>query len=310
MYKIILFYNLRFYSMSGVRKIKTMAGDILPIRTFKLKSMDAQHPSIVMIAKRGSGKSVAVKAVLKHFEDIPMGLVISKTDKMSSFYGKFFPDSYIFYEYKSEIIEKILKRQEAIIDKKEEKEKQGKKVDSRAFIVMDDCLSSKGSWVRDQPIAELLFNGRHYHIMYILTMQFPLGITPELRLNFDYVFLLADDTTSNIKRIYDHYAGIFPNLEAFKQAFMQLTANFGCMVIANRGARTNLLDKVFYYKADEYRDDEIDIGCEQFKKFHMKNYNKDWKKKSKQIDISQFCTKSKNKKSLIVDKVDDDEKGR
>ena len=36
---------------------------------------------------------------------------------------------------------------------------------------MDDCLASKGSWMRDQPISTLMFNGRHYEIMYILTMQ-------------------------------------------------------------------------------------------------------------------------------------------
>ena len=33
---------------------------------------------------------------------------------------------------------------------------------------MDDCLSKRGTWMKDQPITELLFNGRHYEIMYIL----------------------------------------------------------------------------------------------------------------------------------------------
>ena len=86
----------------------------------------------------------------------------------------------------------------------------GKIIDPRTYIVMDDCLSSKGSWMRDKPILELLFNGRHYEIMYILTMQFPLGIPPDLRVNFDYIFLMAEDTLSNLKRIFDHYAGCFP----------------------------------------------------------------------------------------------------
>ena len=72
---------------------------------------------------------------------------------------------------------------------------------------------------------ELLFNGRHYQLMYMLTMQFPLGITPELRCNFDYIFLLADDNTSNIKRMYEHYAGMFPDFNSFKQVFTQLTKN-------------------------------------------------------------------------------------
>ena len=89
-----------------------------------------------------------------------------------------------------------------MIEKMKEKEKEGKNIDPRGFILMDDCLSKKGSWMKDQPIMELLFNGRHYRLMYMLTMQFPLGITPELRCNFDYIFLLKEHSdTSNIKII-------------------------------------------------------------------------------------------------------------
>ena len=33
-------------------------------------------------------------------------------------------------------------------------------------------------------------NGRHYKILFILTMQYALGIPPNLRTNIDYVFIL------------------------------------------------------------------------------------------------------------------------
>ena len=110
-----------------------------------------------------------------------------------------FPDLFIHYKYKSEIIERILYRQQVIIEKRKKKKKFGKKVDPRAILVMDDCLSSKGSWMKDEPIMKMFFDGRHYKVMYILTMQFPLGISPELRGNFDYIFLLAEDFYSNQK---------------------------------------------------------------------------------------------------------------
>jgi hypothetical protein len=63
-------------------------------------------PAIVMIAKRGSGKSWVVRAILEYFKDIPAGCIISPTDHDNCFYGKFFPDTYIHYAYKSEIIER------------------------------------------------------------------------------------------------------------------------------------------------------------------------------------------------------------
>jgi len=270
----------------------------LPIQEFNLSSMMVKNPSIVMVAKRGSGKSWVCRAILKHFSDIPAGLVIAPTDRMNCFYGNFFPDTYIHYEYKSEIIEKLLHRQQMMIDKNQEYKKRGKRIDARGFIVMDDCLASKSSWMKDQPITELLFNGRHYEIMYILTMQFPLGITPDLRNNFDYIFLLADDIMSNLKRIYDHYAGMFPDFGSFRQVFGQITQNFGSLVIVNRGARVNFLDKIFYYKAPN-TGDEIKMGCKQFRQYHEKNFNKDWKKKNKQFQIDEFCSKKKKDKSLI-----------
>ena len=277
--------------------------DRLPIKTFTF-DMFVTDPAIIMIAKRGSGKSWVVRAILEYFREIPVGLIIAPTDRMNKFYGKFFPDSYIHYEYKSEIIERVLERQRIIIEKEAEKKTKGKVIDPRAFIIMDDCLGQKGSWVKDQPIQELLFNGRHYRIMYILTMQFPLGITPELRCNFDYIFLLADDTISNQKRIYDHYAGMFPTFDAFRQVFVQLTSDFGSMVIVNRGVKKSLFDKVFYYKAPDLSNlTDVKIGCKQFRKYHEKNYDASWAKKSSLFNEHDFfANKKKNKSAVIVEK--------
>jgi hypothetical protein len=191
-----------------------------------------------------------------------------------------------------------------MIEKAMERQEQGKKpVDSRGFILMDDCLASKGSWMRDQPILELLFNGRHYHLMYILTMQFPLGISPELRCNFDYIFLLKEDGYSNLKRLYEHYAGIFPTFDSFKLVFKELTANYGSMVIVNNGESDSFLDKICWYKAPN--DHVSMIGCEQFINYHNNNYNKLWKKHTRGIDIGDIVnSRSKNKEPTFkIDKV-------
>lgn len=281
--------------------------DKLPIKLFTF-DMFVDYPAIIMIAKRGSGKSWVVRAILNHFREIPVGLVISPTDKMSCFYGSFFPESYIFYNYNSEIIERVLARQEAIIEKNNVKMRMGKRIDTRAVVVMDDCLSQKGSWVKDQPIQELLYNGRHYHIMYILTMQYPLGITPELRSNFDYIFLLAEDFQSNIKRMYDHYAGMFPTFNDFRQVFSKLTSDFGSMVIVNRGARSNLFEKIYSYKAPNLNDNKNVIGCKQFRDFHKRNYDVNWRSKGKKMSAEDyFANKKKNKASvnIAVEKAED-----
>lgn len=130
-------------------------------------------------------------------------------------------------------------------------------------------------------------------------MQYPLGITPELRSNFDYIFLLAEDYVSNMKRIYDHYAGMFPDFGSFRQVFRQLTEDFGVMVIKNRGARTNLLDKIAFYKAPDFGDKTVDFGCKQFRKYHQKNYNEKWDEEQFQTNYEDFLLDKKNTKSKI-----------
>jgi hypothetical protein len=168
---------------------------------------------------------------------------------------------------------------------------------------MDDCLSSKGEWAKDKTIYDLLFNGRHYHIMYILTMQFPLGITPELRGNFDYVFLLADDNIGNQKRLYEHYAGAFPNFEAFRQVFVQLTDDHGAMVIVKRDSKPELTDKIFYYRAPNLEDIKTKIGCSQFNQFHEKNHNDSWWI-DKKITTEDKMSRSRLRNSkLVVEKI-------
>ena len=296
--------------MSSIKDVEMKDGNKLPIRQFKLSDM-VVNPAIIMIAKRGSGKSWVVRAVMHHFRDIPCGIVIAPTDRMNPFYNVFFPDTYIHYAYKTETIQKLLARQTEIIEKTKKKKNNGLAIDARTYIIMDDCLSSKGTWMRDQPISELLYNGRHYQIMYILTMQYPLGISPELRTNFDYIFLLKEEYISNQKKLFDHYAGMFPNLDAFRQVFNHLVQDNGCMVIDNRRKANNSLERLFWYRAPDLTSVTVDMGCSQFRKYHKNNYNKEWRTQKKDFDFSSWCTNMKKTKGTIeVEKEEFDEKGR
>lgn len=282
--------------------LESFTGDKLPIPEFSLKEM-CKDPSIIMIAKRGSGKSWIARAILHEFRDIPVGIIISPTEDKSPFFSEFFPDSYIYYEYKSDTIKKLLFRQNKIIEKSSEKRQKGKYVDPRAIIVMDDCLASDRSWAKDPQLKELLYNGRHSRVTYLLTMQFVLGIDPKLRGNFDYIFLLAENFTSAKKKIYDHYAGMFPDFNSFREVFDQLTSKFGAMVIKNRGNNATLFDMVAFYKAPNLSNKKFTFGCKQFQKYHKENYNENWKKEKEKIDYQDFLTNKRKNKSKIAVKI-------
>tara|TARA_B110000908_G_C10205259_1_gene427405 strand:+ start:668 stop:1531 length:864 start_codon:yes stop_codon:yes gene_type:complete len=273
----------------------------IKLKKFDLKNM-ADHATIAMIAKRASGKSYLTREILYHKKSIPCSIVISKTEKLNKFYGDFIPDSYIFDSYDTNVLNKLFRRQGKMNEDNRKRKKEGKKIkNDKIMLVMDDCMSSKGSWVKDENVLELFFNGRHHHVSFILTMQFALGIPPEMRSNFDYIFLLAEDFISNRKRLYDHYAGMFPSFDMFQQVFSDCTENYGCMVIDNRIHSKDITKKVFWYKAKVTP--SFKMGSKKYRNYHKKHYDSNWNKHIHTFDASSLLAKKKNKIRFIVEKV-------
>ena len=279
----------------------SFGGTRLPIKKFNIHEM-VDHCTIAMIAKRATGKSFLTREIMFQKRNIAAAVAISRTEKLNSFYSEFIPDSYIFSEYESSILSRIYERQATMNEDNKKRIKEGKKPKNDSLmLIMDDCMSSKGTWLKDPNILELFFNGRHHHISFILTMQYAVGIPPEMRSNFDYIFLLAEDTISNRKRLYEHYAGMFPTFDIFQQVFTDLTENYGMMVINNRVHSKNITDKVFWYKAKIVP--TFKLGCNKFRKYHDSSYDMEWNKKLEVFNPADLISKKKNNIRIMVDKV-------
>jgi hypothetical protein len=286
--------------MSNVKEVGYGANR-LQIYKFDISQM-AKHCTCAIIAKRATGKSFLTREIMYIKKHISAAIVISRTEKLNSFYSDFVPDSFIYDQYEPSILNKIYARQIQIKDDNERRIKEGKKVkDNSILLVMDDCMSDKG-WVKEKEIMELFFNGRHFGISYLLLMQYSVSIPPELRSNFDYVFLLAEDIITNRKRLYDHYAGMFPSFGIFCDVFSALTENYGMMVINNRVQSKTLKDKVFWFKAKSSLP-TFRIGSKKYKEYHEKTYDPKWNKKVPIFDPMALISKKRNSISLIVEKV-------
>ena len=212
---------------------------------------------VVLIGKRDTGKSFLCKDILSHHTGIPAGQVISGTEAANSFYGKMVPKLFIYDEYEPGIIERLLKRQRMMIDRC----KENPSTDPRAFLVLDDCLYDN-SWTKDKNVRSLFMNGRHFKIMFMITMQYALGIPPNLRTNIDYVFILREPYLTNRKRIWENYASMFPTLEAFCAVMDQTTENYECLVINNNAKSNKLNDQIFWYKAENHPN--FRLGSKEF----------------------------------------------
>lgn len=233
------------------------------MRSISFKPDENKGPVIVLIGRRDTGKSYLVRDVLYYHQDIPIGTVISGTEAGNGFYSKHVPRLFIHDEYNTAIIENILKRQKTVLKqvKREIEAYRRSKLDPRAFVILDDCLYD-ASWTKDKMMRLLFMNGRHWKIMLVITMQYPLGIPPNLRTNIDYVFILREPYIANRKRIWENYAGMFPTFESFCQVMDQCTENYECLVINNNSKSNKLHDQIFWYKAEPHGD--FKLGSKDF----------------------------------------------
>ena len=240
----------------------------LELKKFDMKKItfkpnENQGPVIVLIGRRDTGKSFLVRDLLYYHQDIPIGTVISGTEAGNGFYGKMVPKLFIHDEYNTAIIENILKRQKIVLKQmKKETEAYGRSnIDPRTFVILDDCLYDN-SWARDKMMRLLFMNGRHWKLMLVITMQYPLGVPPNLRTNIDFTFILREPYIANRKRIYENYAGMFPTFESFCQVMDQCTENYECLVVSNNAKSNKLEDQIFWYKATSHRD--FKLGSKEF----------------------------------------------
>ena len=86
---------------------------------------------------------------------------------------------------------------------------------------------------------------------------------------------------------------MFPSRELFDQVFMQVTDNYGVMVINNRLRSNDIRKKSFWYKAQ--KQDNLSICCQRFKRYHEINFDPNHDKRLPFIDMNSFG----EKKNLI-----------
>ncbi len=193
-----------------------------------------------------------MKDILSYNRDIPVGVVVSPTERANGYFEKFIPKMLIYDELEEKIVSKFLSRQINITkDRKKELEKHGSStIDPRAFFILDDCMYNKAV-TKDKNIRCIFMNGRHYKIFLLITMQHGLGLPPDLRSNIDYVFIFRNNIVKEREKIYNHYAGMFPTFDVFNQVMNQCTENFECLVIDNKIQSNNINDNVYWYKAQD-----------------------------------------------------------
>jgi len=236
-----------------------------------------KNPVILVIGKRGSGKSTVAETICSYFAHIEEGLCISPTDHFSGFWARHIPPLYIHGEYNPGITKRLLDHQYNKWKKYKQKcKKRGKKPKpgkiSPAFAIYDDVSFDK-SFFRDLMTRKLLMNGRHFAMTIVITVQYLMDITADLRNQIDYVVVMKETSRNNREKLHHYFAGMFPSLVSFEKTLMKCTEDRECMVIDNTAGSYNPEDCVYFYRATPNK--RFRMGSRLFWKHSKTNYDSD-----------------------------------
>lgn len=220
---------------------------ILNLKKFKMKMISENSSgdshqfygdslNIAVIGPKLSGKTTLMKDILSHLAgSVHVALLCSPGEVYRDVEEK----AWISQSYDPEVVERfvdIARSRHASTPRK--------------LLVLDDCFQTRESLDLDKNVRWLFLNGRHIKATTILALQDASVLSPVMRGNLDFAFLLREPDIDKRRFLFAHYAEFFPSFDAFCQVFDQCTTDNECLVIdMGAAARSNKLeDQVLWYR--------------------------------------------------------------
>jgi len=217
--------------------------------------------TVVAVGKRRTGKSWVFRNLMYLMKDkIPAGIVISQTDELNKFWRQYIPAKYIYSRYEPEILDAVFKRQKKILNDNglTEAEKDAK---APFFILLDDVISDQ-RLKYDANLMELFVAGRHYRLFVLITTQYAKAITPTLRGNTDYCFIMKTIQQRQRECLWEDF-GDFLTKDAFAQILDAFTEDNEVLVIDTCPEHTvDPLQMLYWWKASD--PGEFHMGSKEF----------------------------------------------
>lgn len=224
-----------------------MSDDVeLNIRKFEPTLLEhyrlhGRPPKILVLGKSGSGKTSLVQDLLFYIRKIHAGVVVCPTEASLVDYRVMFPESFIHDKWDSNVIANMLRMQKRI-----------RKTNPRfhQLLMLDDIMYDNKTILKDESTRFIFMNGRNNNISVIVTMQYCMDLTPDIRNQIDFVFALRDNVHANREKLWKQFFGIIPSSDAFHQIMQRCTSGYNAIVLDNNARSGKIEDCIFYYCAD------------------------------------------------------------
>ncbi len=224
---------------------------------------------ITVIGRPGSGKTYLITSLLyEKRASFPVGLVMSGTEDSNHHYSNIFPSLFVYNRLDIPVLKRFINRQKLARKYLE---------NSWALLLLDDCMDDPRMF--NSPLFQGLYkNGRHWNMLFIMSMQYCMDIKPVIRTNVDGVFILREPSVRTRKLIYENYAGIIPTFSLFCAVLDQITTDFTALYINNRIQSNNWQDCVFWYRGKDVPNN-FRFGSTDYHRFNRTRFNEEYEEK-------------------------------
>lgn len=220
----------------------------MKLQEFDPKLLDLTS-TVCIFGKRHSGKSVLIRDLCynlwksggKGGNKIDLITVFSNTEELQSQFARFVPSAFIHNRFDETKLVRLLDTQKQLTVQ------QGRT--SNVVVILDDCAFSKSTF--GETLQRIFSNGRHYKILFVLSLQYSMQLPSSMRGNVDVAISLKEPVFANRKRLFESLYGQFKNFKEFDKVFQEVTQDYGAMVCVNNGSSSTDIEKnVFWLRAD------------------------------------------------------------
>lgn len=248
--------------------IKELDPDMIPPSTATMNNKSQGGSKIVIIGKPGTGKSTLITSLLYEKSHIfPVGVVFSGTEDSNKHYSNIFPPTFVYGGLNLDRVEDFINRQKIALEHLP---------NPWAVMLMDDCMDRPKDF-KSELFLDIFKNGRHYKMLYILSLQYCMDVLPSIRICTDGVFILRESSLIMREKLWKNFASIVGDFKTFCYLMDQLTEDYTALYIHNTTNSNKIEDCVFWYRAKKVPDG-FKFGSPYFWEHSNKRYNEKYVK--------------------------------
>lgn len=206
------------------------------IKPFNFTQLNAQYSMFLYIRCIFNKKDWLKKSLKANGKPI---ITVIPHESRGYIYSNITPDHFIYDTYDDSIITRICDRHKLM-------ESKGNP-NSQVNLVLDECLTLKGTWKSNPVIMDLFYSHKKSNINLIMSLSYPMNL-PDIYVYFDWVILGPEHSPATIKRLYNLFGNFIENPDDFVQLYKYFTEHNLVMCICNKSTSTNINDRIKFFK--------------------------------------------------------------